>query len=83
MALEAMQEEMLQQLRNRGADARRLDEYIEVWTDALDHLGAPLPCPSCFAEYGTGRLTRRPSQNRVGRARCQHCYTLFTFPDPG
>jgi hypothetical protein len=83
MALEVMQAEMLQQLRNRGADARRLDEYIEVWTDAFDRIGERLPCPSCFADYGTGRLTRRPTQDRVGRAGCEHCYTLFTFPDPG
>ena len=57
MARETMLEEMLQQLRDTGAEPRRLDEYIEVWTDAINHDGKLLPCPTCFAGYETGRLT--------------------------
>ena len=83
MALEAMQEEMLQHLRDKGADAQWLDEYIEVWTDALDHLGAPLPCPSCFLDGEIGHLNLLPTENGVGRARCERCYTLFAFDDLG
>ena len=46
---ETMLDETLQQLRDKGVDARRLDEYVEVWTVAIDHDGERLPCPTCFA----------------------------------
>ncbi|WP_146162945.1 hypothetical protein [Variovorax sp. WS11] len=80
MALEGMHDALLDYLKAQGAVQFTIESWENLWWQAQNFPGEPLPCPSCFLDGRVQRLMPLKSAGEIGAVRCEACKTKFEFP---
>jgi hypothetical protein len=82
MALEAMRDVLYQWLEKARAPASVKGVWEDLWDDAQDHPGKPLPCPACLLNtYAVSRIAPGANDEKFATGVCVGCETVFKWLD--
>jgi hypothetical protein len=82
MSLEGMYAKLLQWLEKHEASEAVKGTWEELWNQAQDHPGKPLPCPTCILQLGAvSRLESVANDGELAVAYCPACKSTFKWPD--